>query len=74
MNGLQPTVQKITEDSGVDALGKVIRTTTVQYVVGDHGPFFVQLPSAQFSAGAARALMTAKAAEINALVGPSPAA
>jgi hypothetical protein len=69
-DALQATIQRVTQNSTVDPLGRVVNTVQVQYAVGDHGPFFVTLPANGFSAAAAMAAIQPTVAEINALLNP----
>lgn len=67
-DALKPTIQRVTEESTISNLGEVQRHVQVQYAVGPHGPFFVRVPAAEFSAGKAQEAMKSRVDEINALV------
>lgn len=47
--------------------GKVIRTRTVQYYIGDHGPFYFEDAPEQLNAAAIRAGIEAHQAELRTL-------
>jgi hypothetical protein len=67
------SVQKVTENSIVSPAGEVQRNVQVQYSVGPHGPFFITMPAASFTAAAAKTAMQSRVDEINALVPETPA-
>lgn len=57
----------ITEVQLLNEKGKFEGTTTVRFMVGEHGPFQLQVPSATFTMAGVAPLIDAKAAEIVAL-------
>lgn len=65
------TITRITESVRLDPAGSFRRTRIVAYMVGDHGPFQVEVPAEGFSAESLRALLDEQAAHIVALTTPT---
>jgi hypothetical protein len=66
---LIPTVQRVVQDTAIDATGQIKPLMRVQFMVGEHGPFTVSFPQSEFTADKARAAMQAQADQINSLLG-----
>lgn len=68
MPAIAPTVKHVVEQSTIDAAGKVIRRYSVQFMVGDQGPYTITVPENEFNAKAVKDKMDAFAKEITALL------
>lgn len=64
-----PTVQRITEQTVANVNGQFQTTYTVTFMVGQDGPFTVQIPQPEFNAANVQAKMQTIADEINTLHG-----
>jgi len=64
---LETKVLRIRPTPLLTPLGEVERRTTVEYMVGEHGPFSFTLPDAEFTAARVKTEMDKKAAEIRQL-------
>lgn len=62
-----PKVLQVSQLATLDAAGKVQQSYVVRYMVGDHGPFTLNIPVDQFSAARVAEEMQKFAAEIAAL-------
>jgi hypothetical protein len=65
---LAAKVVRIFADPNLLPTGQVEARTTVEYMVGDHGPFRLRLADAEFSAERVRVEMEKKATEIRKIV------
>lgn len=64
---MKPQLVRITQSSNFTADGKLNTVYVVQFSVGNHGPFTVQVPRETFNAATVEAAMHAVADEINKL-------
>lgn len=61
------TIQKISEESGLDSAGKAVMNMRVQFMVGQHGPFVERFPKAGFDPTAVQQSVTAFAQKLHLL-------
>ena len=66
-----PAVIQITQVNSTDSLGKLVPTLLIQFKVGQHGPFTLQIPSSQFTADEARRRMQVIADTVNQITSPA---
>lgn len=64
---LEPKVTRVTETSSFDSTGNRLQTFLVNFTVGDHGPFSVVVPAAQFNPDEVKKKMAEVADTINKL-------
>lgn len=62
-----PKVTMVKQNTTFTATGDVVRTFLVTYTIGDHGPFSLTVPAAEFKAPHVRELMQATADTIGQL-------
>jgi hypothetical protein len=67
MEAAKPTVQTIRQVNTFSAAGQLQPSYTVAFMVGEQGPFTVQIPFGQFNAANVQAAMQKVADEINSL-------
>lgn len=58
----------ISEGVKLDRSGNFERTRIVQFRVGEHGPFQIEIPGSEFTEGRVRELLEAQAREISGLL------
>lgn len=59
---------KVRTTTSVDASGSATRFIEVSYMLGDHGPFIVTLPEAEFTAAAVNQAIDRRAADLTGIV------
>lgn len=64
---MQWEIIQITEGVKLDRNGNFERTRIIQFRVGEHGPFQIELVQSEFSEGRVRELLDAQAREISGL-------
>ena len=62
-------ILSITEGTTADNYGRIVRTQTIKYMVGQDGPFTYVVPSGQGTAALITTALTALAANITAIRG-----
>lgn len=62
-------IQSIAEGTAADATGRVVRTTTVKYTVGQDGPFTLVVPPEQNTPSQITALLMQAAKNVLAIRG-----
>jgi hypothetical protein len=65
---LKATVNRIGQFTTFTANGKLVQTYLVNFSVGDHGPFQIQIPADQFNAENVQKAMQPTVDGINALI------
>lgn len=65
---LKPQVIRVSPSPLLTRTGGVTQRTSVEYMVGEHGPFTILLPDSEFSAAKVKELMEKKAVELRALM------
>lgn len=63
------TIQRVTTVPTLGADGALHNMYHVQYMVGEHGPFFLDTPAEGFSAAETRQRVEAAAEELRAFIG-----
>lgn len=61
----KPIAQRIYQSTTQSATGQLVASYTVQFVVGPHGPFTIEIPASEFSAEAVQKRMADFAAQVN---------
>ncbi len=64
------TITRITESVRLDPNGNFKRTRIIAYMVGDHGPFQLEVPAEGFTAEAQRVALDELASHITTLTAP----
>jgi len=64
---LTPKVLRVRANPQLNPNGTVTARTTVDYMIGDHGPFSLTLTDAEFTAEKVKAAMDQRAAELRKL-------
>lgn len=63
-------VRSVRESVRVDEMGNMTRTRIVIYTVGEHGPFQLEIPAAEFNAATVQQRVEETAREVRALFPP----
>lgn len=66
---MQPAVTRIFEASTIGDKGQTIKAIRVEFKVGEHGPFSIELPAAGFSAAAANQKISEFVSHLNQIQG-----
>lgn len=62
-------IRGVAERLDLSPEGKAVKTIVTTYMVGEHGPFTVELEAARFTAAAAKSEMQKRAEELRQLAG-----
>ena len=71
---MKPTLNRVTQTITTTPNGQIVQTYQVNFSVGEHGPFTIQIPQAEFSAANAQAAMQKIADQVNAIAAGSAGA
>lgn len=63
----KPNLIRVTQSSTFTSSGQLSNLYNVSFSVGEHGPFTIQVPAADFNSARVLELMNKQAAEINAI-------
>ena len=71
---MKPTLNRITQTIQTTPNGQIVSVYQVNFSVGEHGPFTIQIPQSEFSAANVQAAMQKVTDQINAIAAGSAVA